>query len=80
LETPNLCSLRDGRGLGVSLRVYAISDLDQKIETVTKLESAVIDASEEDAFEFVASGKRNPESRLGKGYGVTARTADLLCC
>ena len=45
-----------GHGLGVSLGIYAISDLDQKIEAVTKLESAVIGATDEDDFEFVASG------------------------
>ncbi len=53
-----------GHGLGVSLSVYAISDLDQKIEAVTKLESAVIDTKNDDNFEFVASGKRQPE--MGK--------------
>ncbi len=47
-----------GHGLGVSLSVYAISDLDQKIEAVTKLESEVIDAQQDDDFVFVASGKR----------------------
>ena len=31
-----------GHGLGVSLEVYAVSDLEQKIEAVTKLESVVI--------------------------------------
>ena len=31
-----------GHGLGVSLEVYAISDLEQKIEAVKKLESVVI--------------------------------------
>jgi hypothetical protein len=51
-----------GHGLGVSLGVYAISDLDQKIEAVTKLESAVIDAKNDDDFEFVASGKRQPKT------------------
>jgi integrase len=51
-----------GHGLGVSLGVYAISDLDQKIEAVTKLESAVIDASDEDDFEFAASGQGNPKA------------------
>ncbi len=45
-----------GHGLGVSLGVYAISNLDQKIEAVTKLESDVVDASNEDDFEFAASG------------------------
>ena len=30
-----------GHGLGVSLGVYAISDLEQKIDAVTKLESDV---------------------------------------
>lgn len=33
-----------GHGLGVSLEVYAVSDLQQKIEAVTKLESEVIRA------------------------------------
>ncbi|MBV8070942.1 MAG: hypothetical protein JO270_13615, partial [Acidobacteriaceae bacterium] len=61
-----------GHGLGVSLGVYAISDLDQKIEAVTKLESAVIDASDEDDFEF-RRGKS--QSRLGKGNGVKGVTA-----
>ncbi len=51
-----------GHGLGVSLGVYAISDLDQKIEAVTKLESAVIDGSDEDDFEFVGSVKGNPKA------------------
>jgi len=37
-----------GHGLGVSLGVYAISDLDQKIEAVTRLESEVIEAPEQD--------------------------------
>ncbi len=59
-----------GHGLGVSLGVYAISDLDQKIEAVTKLESAVINASDEDDFEFVASGKWRSQSRVKKGNGV----------
>ena len=31
-----------GHGLGVSLEVYSISDLDQKIEAVKKIESEVI--------------------------------------
>jgi integrase len=31
-----------GHGLGVSLEVYAVSDLQQKIDAVTKLESVVI--------------------------------------
>jgi integrase len=47
-----------GHGLGVSLGVYAISDLDQKIQAVKKLESAVIDAQNDDDFEFMTSGKR----------------------
>jgi hypothetical protein len=55
-----------GHGLGVSLSVYAISDLDQKIEAVTKLESAVIDAQKDDDFEFVASGKRHPKTGSDK--------------
>jgi exo-beta-1,3-glucanase (GH17 family) len=51
-----------GHGLGVSLGVYAFSDLDQKIEAVTKLESAVIGASDEDDFEFVALGNNDPKA------------------
>ncbi len=39
-----------GHGLGVSLGVYAISDLGQKIETVTRLESEIIEASTHDDF------------------------------
>ena len=31
-----------GHGLGVSLEVYSISDLEQKIEAVKKIESEVI--------------------------------------
>ena len=50
-----------GHGLGVSLGVYAISDLDQKIEAVTKLESEVIEASKFDEFEHLAS--RNQQSK-----------------
>lgn len=37
-----------GHGLGVSLGVYAISDLDQKLEAVTRLESEVSAAPEQD--------------------------------
>ena len=55
-----------GRGLGVSLSVYAISDLDQKIEAVTKLESDVIDAQKGDDVEFVDSGKRLPKTGSDK--------------
>jgi integrase len=58
-----------GHGLGVSLGVYAISDLDQKIEAVTKLESAVMDAKNDDDFEFAASGKR--QSKTGKETKVS---------
>jgi len=40
-------------GWGVSLGGYAISDLDQKIEAVTKLESEVIEAPKNgDIFGF----------------------------
>jgi len=53
---------QSGHGLGVSISVYAISDLDQKIEAVTKLESAVIDAQKDDDFEFVASGNRQSKT------------------
>ena len=38
-----------GHGLGVSLEVYAVSDLEQKIEAVTKLESAVLCAGQQEA-------------------------------
>lgn len=31
----------EGHGLGVSMNVYAISDLEQKVEAVTKLEAEV---------------------------------------
>jgi hypothetical protein len=57
-----------GHGLGVSLGVYAISDLDQKIDAVTKLESAVIDASNADDFEFAASG--NGDHKGGSAEGT----------
>jgi integrase len=36
-----------GHGLGVSLGVYAISDLDQKIEAVKKLESEVFESAQD---------------------------------
>lgn len=55
-----------GHGLGVSLGVYAISDLDQKIEAVTKLESEVIEASKHDDFEFVASENRRSKGSSGR--------------
>jgi hypothetical protein len=35
-----------GHGLGVSLGVYSISDLEQKIEAVTKLEAEVLAPSD----------------------------------
>jgi len=35
-----------GHGLGVSLSVYAISDLEQKIEAVRRLESDVLEGSQ----------------------------------
>ena len=38
-----------GHGLGVSLEVYSVSDLQQKIEAVTRLESAVLDAPQPSA-------------------------------
>jgi hypothetical protein len=44
-----------GHGLGVSLGVYAISDLDQKIEAVTRLETELIDAPDNDTFGVEAS-------------------------
>jgi hypothetical protein len=69
-----------GHGLGVSLGVYAFSDLDQKIEAVTKLESAVIGASDEDDFEFVASGKRHPKADSGKETEYGRELRSLLCC
>jgi len=56
-----------GHGLGVSLGVYAISDLDQKIEAVTKLESEVIEAPMNgDIFGREASQNR----QSGKGSGT----------
>jgi hypothetical protein len=66
-----------GHGLGVSLGVYAISDLDQKIEAVTKLESAVIDAKNDDDFEFVASGKRQPKTDKRNESAVNAVTGGI---
>lgn len=51
-----------GHGLGVSLGVYAISDLGQKVQAVTKLESAVIDELHKDDFGFVACGEGNPKA------------------
>ncbi len=41
--------LKRGHGLGVSLGVYAISDLEQKIEAVTKLEAEVTHPSNADS-------------------------------
>jgi len=38
-----------GHGLGVSLEVYSVSDLQQKIEAVTRLESTVLDAPQSTA-------------------------------
>jgi hypothetical protein len=67
-------------GLGVSLGVYAISDLDQKIEAVTKLESAVIEVSDDDDFEFVASGQGNPKAGSEKEPSKGVNCGDLLCC
>jgi hypothetical protein len=55
-----------GHGPGVSLGVYAISDLDQKLEAVTKLESDVIEAPENDDFEFVASQQWLSKGDSGK--------------
>jgi len=40
-----------GHGLGVSLGVYSISDLEQKIEAVTKLEAEVLAPSDNAEFE-----------------------------
>jgi integrase len=52
-----------GHGLGVSLGVYAISDLDQKIEAVTRLESDVIEAPDNDIFGVEVS--LNQQSTIG---------------
>ena len=52
-----------GHGLGVSLGVYAISDLDQKIEAVTRLESEIIEVSKHDDFGF--DDHRNQRSTMG---------------
>ncbi len=52
-----------GHGLGVSLGVYSISDLDQKIEAVTKLESSVLspengeELSDEEFLNLATLGK-----------------------
>jgi hypothetical protein len=62
---------RDHR-LGVSLGVYAISDLDQNIKAVTKLESEVIEASKHDDFGFVASSRRQSKKAFRKQNEVTA--------
>jgi hypothetical protein len=45
-----------GHGIGVSLEVYTVSPVDQKIEAVTKLESLVI--SKRKASEPRESGGR----------------------
>jgi hypothetical protein len=50
-----------GRGLGVSLGVYAISDLDQKIEAVTKLESEAIERKKGGLFGAELLEKSDPE-------------------
>lgn len=42
-----------GHGLGVSMEVYAVSDLEQKIEAVTRLESAVILAGQQASLQPV---------------------------
>lgn len=53
-----------GHGLGVSLEVYSVSDLEQKIEAVTKLESVVIpepkpdDSQEEQSSSTVGIGEK----------------------
>jgi integrase len=50
-----------GHGLGVSLGVYSISDLDQKIEAVTKLESEVIERKKGGLFGAELLENSNPE-------------------
>jgi uncharacterized small protein (DUF1192 family) len=50
-----------GHGLGVSLGVYSISDLDQKIEAVTKLEAEVIDRKKGGLFGAELLEKSNSE-------------------
>jgi len=50
-----------GHGLGVSLGVYSISDLDQKIEAVTKLESEVIERKKGGLFGAELLKTSNPE-------------------
>ena len=42
VSTRSVTADQRGHGLGVSLAVYSISDLDQKIEAVKKIESEVI--------------------------------------
>ena len=57
----------DQRGHGlVSLGVYAISDLDRKIEAVTKLESEITEASEDDDFGFATSPHLQSKNGSGK--------------
>ncbi len=59
-----------GHGLGVSLSVYAISDLDQKIEVVTKLESdasnrkKTIDESGHIQTRFQREGERHSGGKV----------------
>jgi len=50
-----------GHGLGVSLGVYSISDLEQKVEAVTKLESEVIERKKGGLFGAELLEKSNPE-------------------
>jgi hypothetical protein len=60
-----------GHGPGVSLGVYSISDLEQKVEAVTKLESEVIErkkvASSEPRF-----SKKATQRGFSRPNGVTA--------
>jgi len=50
-----------GHGLGVSLGVYSISDLEQEVEAVTKLESDVIERKKGGLFGAELLEKSNSE-------------------
>ena len=55
-----------GHGLGVSLAVYAISDLDQKLEAVTRLESEVVAPEQDDLARFDALQTNDSDGFNGK--------------
>jgi len=69
-----------GHGLGVSLGVYAISDLDQKIEAVTRLETEVIDAPDNDMFGVEASldQRSGKDEKKKTEYGVKFKILQVV--